>query len=100
VKKPQPPSVEREFIDYLKGELAFTRAEHAFLKGKVERLELATFKHGNEIARDYAARTPIEQTPAEQPQETKRKSWPDLKAEWEKMTDAEKEAAIAKGAVQ
>jgi hypothetical protein len=100
VKKPQPPSVEREFIDYLKGELAFTRAEYAFLKGKVERLELATFKHGNEIARDYAARTPIEQTPAEQPKEPVRKSWAQTKSEWEAMTDEQKEAAIAKGAVQ
>jgi len=91
-------SVEREFIDYLKGEVAFARAEYAFLKGKVERLELATFKHGNEIARDYAARTPIEQTVVEPPKEPSKKPWKQVKDEWESMTDEQKEAAIAKGA--
>lgn len=91
-------SVERDFISYLKDEVSFWRSEYAFLKGKVERLELATFKHGNEIAREYVARTPIEMTPAEQPKEPERETWPQTKARWDTMTDEQKEAAIAKGA--
>lgn len=98
-KKLAPPSVEREFIDYLKGELAFARSEYAFLKGKVERLELATFKHGNEIAREYVARTPIVEVLASETKEAPtKKPWTQVKAEWESMTDEQKELAIAKGA--
>lgn len=101
MKKSAPPNIEREFIDYLKAEVAFARSEYAFLKGKVERLELATFKHGNEIAREYVARTPIEMTPAEQPKEPPtKKPWTQVKAEWESMTEEQREAAIAKGAIQ
>lgn len=91
-------SVERDFIEHLKSELTFWRTEYQFLKGKCERLELATFKHGNEIARDYAARTPIVEVVADAPKEPVKKTWTQVKAEWETMTDEQKEQAIAKGA--
>lgn len=93
--------LERE-LEYHKTEarrvMDIWRTEHAFLTGKIERLELATFKHGNEIAREYAARAPIIEVPVEQPKEPTRKNWKQVQEEWASMTDEQKEAAIAKGA--
>lgn len=98
-KQPEPLTTEIRLIDLLDRELQRAHANEDFLKGKVERLELAAFTHGNPVAKEYVQRTdakPIEQTPVER--EARKKSWKEVQAEWNAMTPEQQEAAMAKGA--
>lgn len=94
-----PYSIERDFIGYLKDEVIFWRGEYNFLKGKVERLELAAFTHGNQVAKEYVQRSdakPIEATPVEQ--KPAQKTWKQVQQEWNNLTPEQQEEALAKGA--
>lgn len=102
--KPKKPSQPRSrpladrFIEHLERELEFFRGEYAFLKGKVERLELATFSHGSTVAKEYTLRTDEPQiidVPVEQP---KKKTWKQVQEEWASLSPEQQEEAIAKGA--
>jgi hypothetical protein len=91
-------SLADRFIEHLQRDIEFYRTEYLFLKGKVERLELATFSQGNTVAKEYAQRTDERQiidVPVEQP---KKKTWKQVQEEWANLTPEQQEEAIAKGA--
>jgi hypothetical protein len=96
-KKPVVLSTEQRYIESLERQVEFFRSQHLFLSGKVERLELATMRQGSPAAQDYVART---EEPAIETVVTEPKQLPfnKLKEKWASMTEAEQEAAIAKGA--
>jgi hypothetical protein len=92
-------TTESRLIDLLDRELQRAHANEDFMKGKIERLELAAFTHGSPVAKEYVSRTdskPIETTPVER--EPRKKTWKEVQAEWNSMTPEQQEAALAKGA--
>ena len=78
------------YVKHLESELAQTRKDLEFYRGKCERLELALMsKSPNDAAQNYAARTdsPIEQTVVET--EPPKKTWAQFQKEWSTLSEAE-----------
>lgn len=92
-------TTESRLIDLLDRELQRAHANEDFLKGKVERLELAAYAFGNPTAKEYVQRTdtkPIEEVPV--PEQPVKKTWKQVQQEWNSMTPEQQETALAKGA--
>ncbi len=88
-------SAENRLIDILDRELARAHQQEDFLRGKVERLELAMASFGNQPAKAYVDRTdikPIIDVPV--PAEPSKKPWKQVQREWDAMTDEQKQKAM------
>jgi hypothetical protein len=86
VKKPGTPTVEQQFIEHLKSEIAYLRGDNAFLKGKCERLELAVLQPKG-IDHFWEKPAPIESVKMEA--QPKANSWQKAQQEWNSLTEDE-----------
>ena len=88
-------TTEQRLADILDRELQRAHAKEDFLSGKIERLELVMATFSNAPAKAYVDRTdakPITEVPV--PAEPVKKTWKETQADWNKMTDEQKEKAI------
>jgi hypothetical protein len=80
---------ESQLVKELRNERDWLRAENAFLKGKIERLEIALMpqtKPEPVVVRPIEA-TPIETKPA-------KKTWRETVSEWAKLTPEQQDEAM------
>lgn len=89
MKKSFAPTVEQQFIEHLKSEIAYLRGDNAFLKGKCERLELAVLQpKGIETFTS----APIEHVKVEA--RPKVSSWRTAEAEWNNLSEDEQQQRL------
>jgi hypothetical protein len=86
MKKPSAPTVEQQFIEHLKSEIAYLRGDNAFLKGKCERLELAVLQPKG-IDHFWEKPAPIESVKTEA--QAKFSSWVRAQQDWNSLTEEE-----------
>lgn len=92
MKKSSAPTVEQQFIEHLKSEIAYLRGDNAFLKGKCERLELAVLQPKGIETFSVA---PIEHVKVEA--RPKVSSWRTAEAEFNSLSDEEKQKRLDGG---
>jgi hypothetical protein len=85
MKKSSAPTVEQQFIEHLKSEIAYLRGDNAFLKGKCERLELAVLQPKG-IER-FTEPAPIESVKVDAA--PKASSWQKAQQEWNSLSEEE-----------
>ena len=91
---PRAPSPTAGYIPHLEAEVAWLRAEYAFLKGKCERLELAIMSYSTPPAKDYVERSGS-RTPIEEPIQTETpKTFRQVEEEWSTLTPEQQQARI------
>lgn len=89
MKKSSAPTVEQQFIEHLKSEIAYLRSDNAFLKGKCERLELAVLQPKGIETFSVAS---IEHVKVEA--RPKVSSWRTAEAEWNNLSEDEQQKRL------